>query len=72
MPARTGRPSGWSSPCRHFIAAHVRRRRQRQALARLARLSPRLIRDAGFDPAVVHDAVAGTWDEVAPGRYHDR
>ncbi len=55
-----------------FVWALVRHRRERQMFARLSRLSPRLIRDTGFDPAAVHDAVAGTWDEVAPGRYRDR
>ena len=52
--------------------AFVRRRAERRMYACLARLSPHLIRDAGFDPDVVHDAVAGSWDEVAPGRYRNR
>ena len=46
----------------------MRRRRERRLMARLARLSPHLIRDIGFDPDQVYDAVAGTWGEVDPGR----
>jgi uncharacterized protein YjiS (DUF1127 family) len=51
-----------------FLRTFLRRRRARRLLARLSRLSPHLIRDIGLDPDEVHDAVAGTWDEVIPGR----
>jgi len=40
-----------------------------RALRRLARMSPRLLRDMGFDPAEIYGAVDGTWDEVTPGTY---
>jgi len=56
----------------NIISAYIRRRRERRLFAELSRLSPRLIRDAGFDPDAVHDAVANTWDEVEPGRYRNR
>lgn len=55
-----------------FVVAFVRRRSERRALARLSRLPERLVRDAGFDPETVRDAVSGTWDEVNPGRYRHR
>jgi hypothetical protein len=55
-----------------FVLALVRRRGERRALARLSRLPDRLVRDAGFDPDAVRDAVSGTWDEVNPGRYRHR
>ncbi len=47
---------------------YVRRRRRRQVLAQFARLPDHLIRDAGFDPDEVHEAVAGTWDIAHPRR----
>lgn len=54
-----------------FVVALVRRRSERRALKRLSRLPERLVRDAGFDPDAVRDAVSGTWDEVDPGRYRN-
>ena len=50
----------------------LERRRQRRLYARLSRLSPHLIRDMGIDPEDVRDAVAGTWDEIDPGRIRIR
>jgi uncharacterized protein YjiS (DUF1127 family) len=41
-------------------------RSERQALIALSRLDPRLIRDLGFDPEQVYEALDGTWDEVDP------
>lgn len=55
-----------------FVVAWARRRSERLALARLSRLPDRLVRDAGFDPDAVRDAVSGTWDELNPGRYRHR
>ncbi len=53
-----------------LLHAFATRRRQKRDLVRLARVEPRLLRDMGFDPAVVREAVRGTWDEIDPGRYH--
>lgn len=41
-------------------------RNERQAIVALSRLDPRLIRDMGFDPEQVCEALDGTWDEVDP------
>ena len=56
----------------NIISAYIRRRRERRLFAELSRLSPHLIRDAGFDPDAVYAAVAGTWDEIIPGGYRMR
>lgn len=45
--------------------------REREELARLERLSPRVLRDIGFDPKDVLEASANPWDGL-PGRYWDR
>lgn len=51
-----------------LLWSHLRRRRQRRLYARLARLSPHIIRDIGLDPDDVRAAVAGPFDPVVPGR----
>lgn len=43
----------------------------RRDLMHLSRLSPRLIRDAGFDPEHIHAALDGGWDEVPRKPFHD-
>jgi uncharacterized protein YjiS (DUF1127 family) len=55
-----------------FIRTLIRRRRERRLFALLSRLPPHLIRDVGFDPEEVYDAVEGTWYEINPGRYRNR
>ena len=55
-----------------ILWAYLRRRAERRLFQRLSRLPPHVIRDAGFEPDAVYDAVQGTWDEVAPGRYRNR
>ena len=52
----------------NVVWAWLGRRRERRLMAQLSRLSPHMIRDIGLDPDEVYDAVAGTWDEVVPGR----
>ncbi len=58
------------------VAAYLERwrerRRNRRLFAELSRLSPDLIRDAGFDPDEVYDAVPGRWEEIHPGRLRVR
>jgi hypothetical protein len=51
------------------LSGQIRRHQERRAIARLGRLSPRLIRDMGFDPAAVYGALEGTWDEVPGDRW---
>ena len=53
-----------------FLWAFIRRRQERRLFARLSRLPPHLIRDAGFEPEAVYEAVRNSWDEVSPGRFH--
>jgi hypothetical protein len=55
-----------------ILWVYLRRRRERRLLARLSRLSDRLIRDAGFDPELVRGAAVGTWDRGIPGLSQDR
>ena len=50
----------------------VHRRAEQRMYRRLSRLSPHLIRDAGFDPDEVYDRMSGSWAEVNPGRYRGR
>ena len=45
--------------------AHRRRRAERRILAQVARLGPRLIADAGFDPDTVR-GTTGEWDRLDP------
>jgi uncharacterized protein YjiS (DUF1127 family) len=42
---------------------------ERQVIVALSRLGPRLIRDMGFDPEQVYEALDGTWDEVDPANF---
>jgi uncharacterized protein YjiS (DUF1127 family) len=45
--------------------AFRRAREERRALAQIARLGPRLIRDIGLDPEQVRGQVGG-WDDLRP------
>jgi uncharacterized protein YjiS (DUF1127 family) len=47
----------------------VRRRQEHRALVNLSRLPPHLIRDMGFDPERIYDALDGTWDELGDPRF---
>lgn len=47
-------------------------RQDRRTIVTLSRLDPRLIRDAGFDPDLIYEALDGTWDEIEPGRFQNR
>ena len=55
-----------------LIWDYLRRRTERRALARVSRLSEHLMRDAGFDPEEIYDAVPGRWEERHPGRLRVR
>ena len=46
--------------------AFAQRRRERRTLVALCRLSPHVIRDMGFDPERIYEALDGSWDEVDP------
>jgi uncharacterized protein YjiS (DUF1127 family) len=59
--AQPRRP-GFLAALRAGWQEYLRRRQARDQLRALARLGPRLIRDAGLDPEQVYDAVGG-----APG-----
>jgi uncharacterized protein YjiS (DUF1127 family) len=50
----------------HAFGQH---RQDRRTLITISRMSPRLIRDMGFDPDRVYEALDGTWDEVDPASY---
>ncbi|MCT8999002.1 DUF1127 domain-containing protein [Chelativorans intermedius] len=41
-------------------------RQERRAIVEISRLDPRLIRDMGFDPEQIYEALDGSWDEVDP------
>jgi uncharacterized protein YjiS (DUF1127 family) len=49
--------------------AFVHHRRERRTLVELSRLSPHVIRDMGFDPERVYEALDGSWDEVDPSSW---
>jgi len=51
-----------SQPIGNALARH----RHRRLLRRLARRSPRLLRDMGFDPREVQMAAENSWDEYRP------
>jgi hypothetical protein len=55
-----------------LIWSYLRRRAERRMWARVARLPEHLMRDAGFDPEQVYDAVPGRWEERHPGRLRVR
>ncbi len=58
-PARTGFLS-------HLIAAlrsYRRHVQERRIIVRLSRLDSHLLRDMGFEPADIHAALEGSWDE---------
>ena len=50
----------------------MRRRQERRAIVRLSRLAPHVIRDMGFDPDRIYEALDGSWDEVNPGQFRHR
>lgn len=50
--------AGWRAMRRH--------RQERRALVAISRLGPRLIRDMGFDPQQIREALEGSWNEIDP------
>lgn len=46
--------------------ALARRRAERRDLRAVARLGPRLMRDAGFDPEAVDAEIGSGWDRIDP------
>lgn len=42
---------------------------ERRLLVRLSRLDPHVMRDMGFDPELIAEALEGTWDEMDLARY---
>jgi uncharacterized protein YjiS (DUF1127 family) len=48
--------------------AFLRRREERRTLAALSRLEPRALRDIGFDPEQVHEALGGRFDVLPVNR----
>jgi uncharacterized protein YjiS (DUF1127 family) len=59
-------------PLPPFLRRTLRNWQERRTLVRLSRLSPHLIRDMGFDPDCVYDALEGSWDEIRPGQFRNR
>jgi uncharacterized protein YjiS (DUF1127 family) len=47
----------------------ARRVEERRTLLRLSRLSPHVVRDMGFEPELIAEALEGSWDEVDLARY---
>ncbi|MCG8510814.1 MAG: hypothetical protein MI741_16445 [Rhodospirillales bacterium] len=62
----------WLKALSNAWRAFLSRRRDRRTIVTLSRLDPRHIRDAGFDPDLIYEALDGSWDEVEPGRFHNR
>lgn len=57
--------AGWRAMLAH--------REERRAVVKLSRLPVHVIRDMGFDPERVYEALDGSWDEVDPANpYRDR
>lgn len=50
-------------------SAFAERRRERRTLVAISRLPPHVIRDMGFDPERIYEALDGTWDEVDPSSW---
>ena len=46
--------------------AWLRRREERRAIVAISRLAPHVIRDIGFEPERIYEALEGSWDEVDP------
>lgn len=69
-------PSFASRPLRRPFSALARllpelfrRHAERRTVVQLSRLDPHLLRDMGFDPERIADALEGSWDEVDLARY---
>ncbi len=56
--------AGWRAMLAH--------REERRTIVKLSRLPVHVIRDMGFDPESVYEALDGSWDEVDPANpYRD-
>lgn len=53
--------AGWRAMLAH--------REERRIIVEVSRLPVHVIRDMGFDPERVYEALDGTWDEVDPANY---
>lgn len=53
--------AGWRAMLAH--------REERRMIVKVSRLPARIIRDMGFDPELVYEALDGSWDEVDPAGY---
>jgi uncharacterized protein YjiS (DUF1127 family) len=62
---RSERPVRFSlfTPLLEAWQAYARQVEEHRTIVRLSRLDPHIIRDMGFDPADIHAALEGTWDE---------
>ncbi|WP_309084836.1 DUF1127 domain-containing protein [Chelativorans sp.] len=56
----------WPGTLQAWWNAMRRHRRERRTLVALSRLDQRILRDMGFDPEEVYEALDGGWDEVNP------
>jgi uncharacterized protein YjiS (DUF1127 family) len=54
---------GLLTPLLEAWQGYVRQVEEHRTIVRLSRLDPHIIRDMGFDPADLHAALEGTWDE---------
>jgi uncharacterized protein YjiS (DUF1127 family) len=63
-PCRPSAKLGTFAAARAWWRELLRRRRQRRLFVRISRLPPHLMRDIGFAPEDVYDALEGSWDEV--------
>ena len=48
----------------NVVAAAAHRFKEHRTVTTLSRLGPRRLRDMGFDPEAIYDAVDGSWNEV--------
>jgi hypothetical protein len=67
-PRRIAAPGGVFAPLRAALWSYRRRLEEHRILIDLSRKDPRLLRDMGFDPEEIYDAVANAWDEARATR----
>lgn len=61
--AELNRLNVWHALCAGWRTYTAIRRRRRELLA-LSHLEPRLLRDIGFEPDTVYQALDGCWDQL--------
>jgi uncharacterized protein YjiS (DUF1127 family) len=65
---RISAPASFFAPLVEAWQAFRRRFEERQIIVKLSRKDAHLLRDMGFDPDEIYDAVHNSWDEVPVSR----